>query len=157
MSGVNKVILLGNVGKDPVIKALSSGDKVASFSIATSETWKDKGTGEKREKTEWSNIVIYNEGLIGIVEKYVKKGSKLYIEGALQTRKWTDQSGVEKYTTEVVLQKFRGEICLLGAGSDGEHSVGAGAGDERRPASKASSSGSGVATAGQDFDEDIPF
>lgn len=120
MSGsVNKVILVGRLGKDPVARSMGSGDKVVSFSLATSESWRDKATGERKEKTEWHNVVIFNENLAKIAEQYVKKGSNIYIEGALQTRKWTDQSGVEKYTTEVVLQRFRGELTLLDSRNSG--------------------------------------
>jgi single-strand DNA-binding protein len=110
---VNKVILVGNVGKDPEIRSMQSGDKVASFSIATSESWKDKTSGEKKEKTEWHRISVFNQGLVSIIEKYVRKGSKVYLEGQLETRKWTDSAGIEKYSTEVVLKPFRGELTLL--------------------------------------------
>lgn len=112
MSSVNKVILLGRLGKDPDVNMSSSGSKIASFTLATSETWKDKG-GQKQEKTEWTRVVVYNPALADIVEKYLKKGSKAYIEGQLQTRKWTDKSGVDKYATEVVLGNYKGEIVLL--------------------------------------------
>ncbi len=112
---VNKVILVGNLGRDPETRRLSDGSPVVSLRIATSETWKDKATGERKEKTEWHSVVIFNEGLARVAEQYLKKGSKVYIEGSLQTRKWTDQSGQEKYTTEVVLQKFRGELTILDA------------------------------------------
>ena len=110
---VNKVILLGNLGRDPDIRTMQNGKKVCTFSIATSDSWKDKETGEKKEKTEWHRVVIFNEGLVGVVENYVKKGSKLYIEGSLQTRKWTDDSGTEKYTTEVIVQGYGGRIDML--------------------------------------------
>lgn len=110
---VNKVILVGNVGRDPEIRSMQNGGRVASFTLATSESWKDRNSGERREKTEWHKISIFNEGLVGIVERFVRKGSKIYLEGALETRKWTDQSGQEKYTTEVVLKAFRGELTLL--------------------------------------------
>lgn len=119
MSGVNKVILVGNVGRDPETRNTQDGSEVVNFTLATSESWKDKQTGEKREKTEWHRIVIWNEHLGKIVQQYVSKGSKLYVEGQLQTRKWTGQDGVEKYTTEVVLNRFRGEITLLGDGGGG--------------------------------------
>lgn len=109
---INKVILIGRVGKDPEIRQNGSGQKIANFSIATSETWKDK-SGERQEKTEWHRVVIFNQGLAEIAERYVHKGTKLYIEGALQTRKWTDQNGQDKYTTEVVLGNYRGEMALL--------------------------------------------
>ena len=110
---VNKVILVGNLGKDPETRRLNSGDPVVNLRIATSESWKDKATGERKEKTEWHNVVIFNENLARVAEQYLRKGSKVYVEGQLQTRKWTDQSGQEKYTTEVVLQRFRGELTIL--------------------------------------------
>ena len=110
---VNKVILLGNLGGDPDIRTMQNGKKVCSFSMATSDSWKDKETGEKKEKTEWHRVVVFNEGLVGVVENYVKKGTKLYIEGSLQTRKWTDDSGNEKYTTEVIIQGYGCRIDIL--------------------------------------------
>jgi len=119
---VNKVILLGNLGQDPDVRTMQSGKKIATMSIATSDSWKDKDTGEKKEKTEWHRIVVFNEGLVGVVENYIKKGTKLYIEGALQTRKWTDDSGTEKYTTEVVIQGYGGRIDIVSAkGNNQEH------------------------------------
>ena len=120
MSGsVNKVTLVGNLGRDPEIRAMQNGDKIVQISIATSDRWKDKSTGEQRERTEWHRVVIFNEALGKIAEQYLKKGSTVYIEGQLQTRKWTDQqSGQEKYTTEVVLQRYRGELTLLGMRPD---------------------------------------
>ena len=119
---VNKVILLGNLGQDPDVRTMQSGKKVATMSIATSDSWKDKDTGEKKEKTEWHRIVVFNEGLIGVVENYIKKGTKLYIEGALQTRKWTDDAGTEKYTTEIVIQGYGGRIDIVSAkGNNQEH------------------------------------
>lgn len=119
---VNKVILIGNLGKDPEARRLNSGLPVVSFSVATSESWKDKGTGERKEKAEWHNVVVFNEGLAKVAEQYLKKGSKVYVEGKLQTRKWQDQSGQDRYTTEVVLPNFSGAIVLLGdkPGSDDE-------------------------------------
>ena len=122
---VNKVILVGNVGKDPEIRRTQDGRPIANLSLATSESWRDKATGEKKEKTEWHRVVIFNENLCKVVEQYVKKGSKLYIEGALQTRKWTDQSGAEKYSTEIVLQGFNGSLTMLDGAAGGR---GAGAG-----------------------------
>jgi single-strand DNA-binding protein len=110
---INKVIIIGNLGKDPEIRSFTNGGRVASFSVATSESWKDKASGEKKERTEWHRISVLNDNLVGIVEKYIKKGSKVYIEGQLETRKWTDKDGVEKYTTEIVLRPFRGEITML--------------------------------------------
>ena len=120
MSGsLNKVTLIGNLGSDPEIKAMQNGDKIVNLSIATSDRWKDKATGEQRERTEWHRVVIFNDALGRIAEQYLKKGSTIYIEGQLQTRKWTDQqSGQEKYTTEVVLQRYRGEITMLGGRPD---------------------------------------
>ena len=114
MASLNKVCLLGNVGRDPEVRSMNNGGKVVNLSVATSETWKDKNSGERQEKTEWHRVVIFNDKIGEVAEKYVKKGSRIYIEGSLQTRKWTDQSGAEKYSTEVVLQKFRGELVLLG-------------------------------------------
>ena len=112
---VNKVILLGNLGQDPDVRTMQNGKKVCTFSLATSDSWKDKETGEKKDKTEWHRVVVFNEGLIGIIEQYIKKGTKLYIEGSLQTRKWTDDSGTEKYTTEVLVQGYGGRIDIVSA------------------------------------------
>jgi len=115
MSGsVNKVILVGHLGKDPEVRSTQDGRAVASFSLATSQSWKDSATGERKERTEWHRVAVLNDGLVGIVKEYVKKGSRVYLEGQLQTRKWTDQSGSEKYSTEVVLQRFGGKLVLLG-------------------------------------------
>lgn len=118
MSSVNKAILVGNVGKDPEVRTTQDGTKIVSFTLATSERWKDKGSGEQRERTEWHRVVVFNENLAKIAEQYLRKGSSVYLEGAIQTRKWTDQSGTERYTTEIVLQRFRGELQLLGSKSD---------------------------------------
>jgi single-strand DNA-binding protein len=120
---VNKVILIGNLGRDPEIRTLGSGDRVANLRIATSESWRDRSTGERKEKTEWHQVVIFNENIVKVAESYLKKGSTVYVEGALQTRKYTDQSGAERYSTEIVLQKFRGELTMLG-GRGGDSSVG---------------------------------
>src|SRR3712207_6713140 len=168
---VNKVILVGNLGRDPEVRRLNSGEPVVSLRIATSESWKDKGTGERKERTEWHSVVIFNENLARIAEQYLKKGSKVYLEGQLQTRKWQDQQGVEKYTTEVVLQRFRGELTLLdgrggGAGESDEEGGGqiSRGGDfgrsspmERRPAPAQSGGGSGGGSRYNDIDDDIPF
>ncbi|HEY9550351.1 MAG TPA: single-stranded DNA-binding protein, partial [Kiloniellaceae bacterium] len=116
---VNKVILVGNLGRDPEIRSTQDGTKIANLSLATSESWRDRNSGERRERTEWHRVVIFNEKLCEVAEKYLRKGSKIYVEGALQTRKWTDQSGVEKYSTEVVLQRFRGELTMLDGRQDG--------------------------------------
>ena len=125
---VNKVILIGNVGRDPEIRTLQNGGRVANFTLATSESWKDRATGERRDKTEWHRIVVYSEALVGVVERFVKKGSKLYVEGALETRKWSDQGGQEKYTTEVVLKQFRSELTLLDSRGEGGGGCGGGYG-----------------------------
>jgi single-strand DNA-binding protein len=117
---MNKVILLGHVGQDPEIKRLSSGDRVANFSIATSDKWRDKDSGERRERTEWHRIVVWNDGLVGVVEAYVRKGKQVYVEGAVKTRKWTDQNGNDRFMTEVVLDTFKGEIVLCGKASDSD-------------------------------------
>lgn len=146
---INKVILVGNVGKEPEIRSLSNGGEVATFSLATTDAWKDKTTHEKREKTEWHKIVIYNAGLVTITKNYVKKGSKLYIEGALQTRKWTNQSGEERYATEVVLQGFGANLQLLSSTGDRTRSDGN---------ISAQDSGSNAFVADDvPVDDDIPF
>src|SRR6195952_2992653 len=111
---VNKVILVGNLGKDPEVRSTQDGSKIVNLTLATSETWNDKASGERKEKTEWHRVVVFNDRIVDVVEKYVKKGNKIYVEGALQTRKWTDQSGQEKYATEIVVERFRGDITLLG-------------------------------------------
>ncbi len=130
MAGVNKVILVGNLGRDPEVRKMNSGDSVVNFTLATSENWRDKATGERKERTEWHRIVIFNENLAKVAEQYLRKGSKVYIEGQLATRKWTDKDGNEKYTTEVVLNRFRGELVMLdskgeGGGSRERSSMGA--------------------------------
>jgi single-strand DNA-binding protein len=171
-SSVNKVILVGNLGRDPEVRRLNSGEPVVNLRVATSESWKDKATGERKEKTEWHSVVIFNENLARVAEQYLKKGSKVYLEGQLQTRKWTDQQGQEKYTTEVVLQRFRGELTLLdgrggGAGGGDQDEEGGGqvrsGGDfgrsspmERRPA-PAGGGGGGGGSRYNDLDDDIPF
>ncbi len=114
MSSVNKVILVGRLGQDPEVRHTQNGDPIVNLSVATSETWKDKSTGEKRERTEWNRVVIFNEHLAKVAEQYLTKGSQVYLEGQLQTRKWQDQSGNDRYSTEVVLQRYRGELTLLG-------------------------------------------
>ncbi|MDX2234874.1 MAG: single-stranded DNA-binding protein [Hyphomonadaceae bacterium] len=122
---LNKVILIGNLGKDPEVRRMGSGDPVVNLSVATSETWRDKQSGERKEKTEWHRVVIFNDQIAKVAEQYLKKGMKVYVEGQLQTRKWTDQSGAEKYSTEVVLQKYRGELQMLdGRGEGGARSSG---------------------------------
>lgn len=137
MSGsINKVILVGNVGQDPEVRRMSNGDAVVNLSVATSESWRDKNTGERREKTEWSRVVIFNEHLAKVAEQYVRKGSKVYVEGQLQTRKWTDQQGQDKYSTEIVLNRFRGDLQMLdskGQGGGGETPPGPGDMDSEIP------------------------
>jgi single-strand DNA-binding protein len=157
---VNKVILVGNLGRDPEIRTLGSGDKVANLRIATSETWRDRTSGERKERTEWHQVVIFNENLVKVAESYLKKGSTVYIEGALQTRKWTDQQGVEKYSTEVVLQKFRGELTMLGGRPQGGDS-GMDEGGYSPAAAAPARGGRPNASSGPketfDLDDDIPF
>jgi single-strand DNA-binding protein len=164
---VNKVILIGNLGKDPDVRRLNSGDQVVSFTLATSETWRDKNSGERKEKTEWHNVVIFNENLGKVVEQYCKKGSKVYVEGQLQTRKWQDKDGNDRYTTEVVLQRFRGELTLLDSRGGGEgrdsfpdEAGGRSSGFNRAAASDrrpALSGGGGGGPGAGPIDDDIPF
>jgi single-strand DNA-binding protein len=166
---VNKVILIGNLGKDPEVRSMQNGGKVVNLSIATSESWRDKNSGERQEKTEWHRVVIFNEKLGEVAEKYLKKGAKVYVEGALQTRKWTDNSGAEKYSTEVVLQRFRGELTMLDGGKGGGMGGGGGAmgggddfgGDDYGAPSGGGGGRSGGGGAGRKpagpIDDDIPF
>ena len=146
---VNKVILVGNLGKDPEVRRMTSGEPVVNLSVATSESWRDKASGERKEKTEWHRVVIFNKNLADVAEKYLRKGSKVYVEGQLQTRKWTDKDGQEKYSTEVVLQNFRGELTMLD-GRGGEGGGGGGGGD--RGASEAPAS-----FQRDEMDDEIPF
>jgi single-strand DNA-binding protein len=160
---VNKVILVGNLGKDPEIRRTQDGRPIANLSVATSETWRDKATGERKEKTEWHRVVIFNEGLCKVAEQYLKKGAKIYVEGALQTRKWTDQSGVEKYSTEVVLQGFNSTLTMLdGRGGGGGGSFGDEPGGDFGSSGPVSSAPRRPVAAGGggrngDMDDDIPF
>lgn len=147
---INKVILVGNVGQDPEVRSTQDGREIANFSLATSESWKDKNSGERKEKTEWHRVVIFSSGLVGIVKNYVKKGSKLYIEGALQTRKWTDSSGVEKFTTEIVLQNFNSVLQILDS-RDRQPS----SGDSYNSGSASRSSRNDVHV--EENDDEIPF
>ncbi len=155
---VNKVILVGNLGKDPEIRTMQTGGRVANLSIATSESWKDKNSGERKDRTEWHRVVIFNEALVGIAERYLKKGSKVYLEGQLETRKWTDQSGQEKYSTEVVLRPFRGEITMLDGKSGGD-SMGGGGYSDRGADSFGSSSMSSQSSPARvdELEDEIPF
>jgi single-strand DNA-binding protein len=132
MAGVNKVIIVGNLGRDPEVRSFPNGGKVVNLRIATSETWRDKASGERKERTEWHSVAIFNEALGKIAEQYLRKGSTVYIEGQLETRKWQDQSGADRYTTEVVLRQYRGELTLLGGRGEGGGSGGGGGGYEDR-------------------------
>jgi single-strand DNA-binding protein len=159
---VNKVILIGNLGRDPELRSTQDGTRIANLAVATSESWRDRVSGERKERTEWHRVVIFNERLAEIAEKYLKKGSKVYVEGALQTRKWTDQGGQERYSTEIVLQRFRGELTMLdgarGSASGGppiEGGYDEGYGDEM-PASRPATPARGR-TPVNDLDDDIPF
>lgn len=163
---VNKVILIGNVGKDPEAQSFSNGGRAVKFSLATSETWRDKASGDRKEKTEWHNVVIYNEKLGEVAEKYVKKGSKIYLEGSIQSRKWQDNNGQDRYTTEVVLQRFQGELTLLerageGGGGGGYGGGGRDYGDDRGgPPARGSGAPSkpfGGSDFADDLDDDVPF
>jgi len=166
---VNKVILVGNLGKDPDVRRLGSGDPVVNLRIATSESWRDKASGERKERTEWHSVVIFNENLARIAEQYLKKGSKVYIEGQLQTRKWQDQSGQDRYSTEVVLQRYRGELTLLDGRGGGGGEMAAGGGDDfgqssamdRPRVERGSGSGGGERAAApsfaRDLDDEVPF
>jgi len=153
---VNKVILIGNLGADPEIRSLNSGDRVANLRIATSETWRDRGSGERKERTEWHRVVIFNDNLVKVAENYLRKGAKVYIEGAIQTRKWTDQSGQEKFSTEIVLQKYRGELTMLdGRGGDVERDEGGyGGGFSSGPRTQSSAPRENFSA---DLDDEIPF
>src|SRR6201999_2748049 len=158
---VNKVILVGNLGKDPEVRRMQDGRPVVNMSVATSETWRDKATGERKEKTEWHRVVIFNEGLAKIAEQYLKKGSKVYLEGQLQTRKWTDQSGVEKYSTEVVLQGFNSALTMLDRAGGGGGGSDFGGGDSSdfgsaRPAARQPAMAGAGGKRG-DLDDEIPF
>lgn len=167
---VNKVILVGNLGRDPEIRSLQDGTRVANLSVATSESWRDRNSGERRERTEWHRVVIFNDRLADVAEKYLRKGSKVYVEGQLQTRKWTDQQGQERYSTEVVLQRFRGELTMLDGRQDGG---GGGGGYDSGPSGGSGGGSGGGSSGGQgggssggfggpggggaDLDDDIPF
>ena len=153
---VNKVILVGNLGRDPEVRRSNDGGKIVNMSVATSETWNDKSSGERKEKTEWHRVVIFDDRLADVAEKYLKKGSKVYVEGQLQTRKWQGNDGVEKYTTEVVLSRFRGTLTMLdgrsgGGGGGDDYGGGSGGGGYGGP------SGGGGGRGGDDLDDEIPF
>ena len=155
---VNKVILVGNLGADPEIRTLNSGDRVANLRVATSETWRDRQSGERKERTEWHRVVIFNDNLVKVAENYLKKGAKVYIEGSLQTRKWADQSGQEKFSTEVVLQKFRGELTMLdGRGGGDDEQAGGYSGGGFQPAGRAQQPSGPRESFSADLDDEIPF
>lgn len=156
---LNKATLIGNCGADPEIRSLDNGSRVANFSLATSESWKDKNTGEKKERTEWHRIVVWNDGLIGVIEQYVKKGSKLYIEGEIQTRKWQDQTGNDRYSTEIVMTGFGGRLILLGDSGGGSATARDPNDNASRPGNQtqksyADESGGNYS---RDLDDEIPF
>jgi len=153
---INKVILIGNLGKDPEIRSMGNGNEVASFSIATTESWKDKTSGEKKEKTEWHNIVVFIPGLINVIRSYVKKGTKLYIEGALQTRKWTDNAGIDKYKTEVVLQGYNATMQILDS-RNSSSSQGDGSVTQQAPQDDTKDKGKESEFIDETQDDDIPF
>lgn len=155
---INKVILVGNLGADPEIRRTQDGRPICNLRVATSETWRDKNSGERREKTEWHRVVIFNEGLCKVAENYLRKGSKVYLEGQLQTRKWQDQSGQDRYSTEVVLQGFNSNLTMLDSRSGGSAEAGSFGGDRGMDeAPSADFSGGGNNMASQDFDDEIPF
>src|SRR5450631_102177 len=168
---VNKVILVGNLGRDPEIRNTQDGSKIVNLALATSETWNDRASGERKERTEWHRVVIFNDRVADVAERFLKKGAKIYVEGSLQTRKWTDQSGQERYTTEVVIGRFNGQLTMLdsrGGGEGGSTSEGGGYRSDRAPAQRATAGaapgaarGGGTpsweASKGGDLDDEIPF
>ena len=157
---VNKVTLIGNLGRDPEVRSTQDGMKIVNLSLATSENWKDRNSGERRERTEWHRVVIFNENLARVAEQYLRKGSKIYVEGQLQTRKWTDQNGQDRYTTEVVLQRYRGELTMLdGRGEGGGGGYGGGGSDMGGGDMGGGDMGGGAAPVGgpSDLDDEIPF
>jgi len=167
---VNKVILVGNLGRDPEIRSTQDGMRIANLNLATSESWRDRVSGERKERTEWHRVVIFNERLVELAEKYLRKGSKLYVEGALQTRKWTDQQGQERYSTEVVLQRFRGELTMLdgargsssgesggGGDYDEDYMGGSGSAPPRAAAAMGGGGGGRGRAPSNDLDDEIPF
>lgn len=158
---LNKVMIIGNLGNDPDIRTMQNGGRVANLSIATSDSWKDKNTGERREKTEWHRVVVFNEGIVRVCENYLKKGSKVFIEGALETRKWTDQNGQDKYTTEIVLKPYNGNLTMLDGRNDNQ-GAGYGGGQQSRPQQSGGFQNNNQGNAQQaevydDFEDDIPF
>jgi len=156
---VNKVILVGNLGADPEVRSMQSGDRVASFSVATSENWKDKATGERKEKTEWHRIAVFNQGLVKIIESYLRKGSKVYLEGQLETRKWQDKEGHDRYSTEVVLRNYGGQLTMLDSKGGGSSFQDNAPGDfeSGAPQQKAEASGGGAGAPVDEMEDEIPF
>ena len=154
---VNKVILIGNLGRDPEVRSFPNGGKVVNLRIATSESWKDKQTGERKERTEWHSVAIFNEGLAKIAEQYLRKGSTVYIEGQLETRKWQDQSGADRYSTEVVLRPYNGSLTLLGGRRDGDNAGSDGGTGGGTSGAGGSSGGGAGGQGGRDYDDEIPF
>ena len=157
---LNRVMLIGNLGQEPDIRSMQNGGRVCNLSIATSENWKDRNTGERKEKTEWHRVVVFNEGLVGVIENYVKKGSKVFIEGQLETRKWQNKDGVDQYTTEIVIKNFNGGLTMLDGRNDNQG--GGGGYQQNRPAQAANNDGgaqqqSNAAPVHGDFEDDIPF
>ncbi len=169
MSSLNRVQLIGRLGKDPEIRATQGGARIANFSVATSESWTDKASGEKKERTEWHNVAVFNEGLVGVIERFVKRGDMIFVEGQLQTRKWQDKEGQDRYTTEVVLRPFVGQIVLLGGRKDGGAEQGGRGGGQTQRGGQAQQGGwdsppagsGGAASTGRgtpnDLDDEIPF
>ncbi|WP_417519607.1 single-stranded DNA-binding protein [Minwuia sp.] len=167
MAGVNKVILVGNLGADPEVRRMNDGNPVVNLRIATSETWRDRNSGERRERTEWHRVVIFNENLAKVAEQYLKKGSKVYIEGQIQTRKWQDNTGADRYSTEIVLNRFRGELQMLDSRGDGggggggygggQSGGGGGYGDDRGGPGGGGGRGGNDYGGGSDLDDEIPF
>lgn len=151
MPSMNRATLIGHLGRDPEIRTMQNGSRVANMTLATSESWKDKATGEKKERTEWHRVVVWNDALVGVCEKYLNKGSLILVEGQIQTRKWTDQSGVEKYSTEIVLQGFDGKIVMLGGKSEG------GSADQPAHTTAAEARATGYDQSHSDLDDEIPF
>ncbi len=151
---VNKVILVGNLGRDPEVRRMSSGDPVVNLRVATTETWRDKASGEKRDRTEWHNIVIFNENLARVAENYLRKGTRVYVEGQLQTRKWQDRDGQDRYTTEVILQRYRGELQILSARGETADLPASSGEDMGAPAL---ANGGGDSGRNYDLDDDMPF
>ena len=154
---VNKVIIVGNLGRDPEVRTFQNGGKVCNLRIATSETWRDKASGERKEKTEWHSVAIFSEPLAKIAEQYLRKGSKVYIEGQLETRKWQDQSGQDRYSTEVVLRPYRGELTLLDGRGEGGGGGGGGYGGSQMEDQRGGDGGGGGRSFGSDLDDEIPF